>query len=242
MLITVPAWFSSFVHQMDVFSLPFLVASLPRLRAALEGPLGQRMAGYCAAAGFQMLGWWITGPRHMLNNVRPIHTPADMAGIKLRVIASQVYIETFRRLGANPVAMDTSECYLGLQQHAIDGLENPVTDIVIGKYYEVTKYLSTTGHVVDFFVAAMNKGLWDGLSPAEQEMARQAMKKADDWQWTEQPKQLDAAMEKLRTLVQVNDTTPEERAAFVTATRPVYQQFEASIGKDVIEQAIRELA
>ena len=242
MLITVPAWFSSFVHPMDVFTLPFIVGSPQQLRAALDGPFGQRMSGWCSAAGFQPLGWWLTGPRHMLNNVRPIHLPADMAGIKLRVIASQVYIETFRMLGANPVALDTSEVYLGLQQHAIDGLENPYPDIVVNKYYEVAKYLSTTGHVVDFFIAAMNQQLWEGLPPAEKDMVKQAMKTASDWQWAEQPRSLDEAYGKLRSVLQVNETTPDERAAFVKATRPVYQKFEASIGKDVIEQAIQALS
>lgn len=241
MLITVPAWFSSFVHQMDVFNLPFLISSPDKLRDIFATPFGQRLAGDCGKAGFKLMAAWLTGPRQMVNNVRPIHLPKDMQGIKLRVIASQVFIDTFRLLGANPVVMDTSEVYLGLQQHAIDGLENPWTDIVTGKFYEVAKYLSNTAHMTDFFIPAMNQHLWDSLNPVEQRMMTDAMKKATDWQWSEQPKALNAALAKLKSLMTVNDLTADEHAAFIKATRPIYAKFEPSFGKDLVDQAIATL-
>ena len=242
MLITVPAWFSSFVPQMDVFTLPFMVSSTDRLRTALDGAFGQRMAGYCAAANFQLLGWWITGPRQIVNTLRPIHAPGDLNGMKIRVIASQVYIETFRLLGANPVALDTSEVYLALQQHVVEAMDNPVTDIVTGKFYEVTKYLSATAMVTDFFIAAMNKNLWASLTPAEQGMVTQAMKQASDWQWPAQLKALDEALTKLRGILQYNELTAAERAAFAKATHPVYEKFTGSLGADLISDAIKNLS
>ncbi|HUN47806.1 MAG TPA: TRAP transporter substrate-binding protein [Stellaceae bacterium] len=241
MAIAVPAWFAGFAKQMDVFSLPFLVSSQERLRTALDGAFGARMAGFAGDAGFKLLGWLIMGPRQMANNLRPVHGPADLAGMKVRVISSPVFLKTFQLLGANPVGLDSAEMYLALQQHTVDGVENSSVDIVNLKLYEVSKYFSSTAHIMDLFGVAMNKALWESFTPDEQGMAQQAMKTAMDWEWKTQPETTTAAVEKIKAAMQVNDLEPAEREKFVAATRPVYQQFEASIGKDLIAQAIHEL-
>src|SRR5436305_746384 len=92
MSLAVPAWYSGFIKPMDVFTLPYLVRSPERLRAALDGQLGDAIRPKAEAAGFHFLGWWLMGARHMVNNVRPINRPDDLAGLKMRVISSQVYI------------------------------------------------------------------------------------------------------------------------------------------------------
>lgn len=241
MLITVPAWYSNFVKQMDVLTLPFLIQSPERLRSALEGSLGERLSGYAASAGFKLLSPWVTGPRHILNNVRPVHTPKDVEGLKLRVISSQVYLQAFRALGANPVAMDYAEVYLALQQHTVDGFDNGLPEMITGKYYEVTKYASLTNHVMDTFIVGMNKALWDGFSAEEQTMINQAMKLATDQQWKAQIQAVADAREKLTGLMQINDITAQEHAQFVAATAPVVQQFETTLGKDLVDEARRAL-
>ncbi len=241
MLIAVPAWYSSFIKPMDVFALPFITASPERLRAALEGKLGERMQGFANAAGFHLTGFWYAGPRNILNNVRPIHAPADLVGLKLRSISSPVFLQTFKTMGANPVALDYSEVYLALQQHTVDGFDGGMTDAMTGKFYEVCKYASATEQVLDFFVAAMNKTLWDGFSPDEQAMVNQAMKAATDWQWQAHLTAIAAADKAIAERMQTNGLTAEEREKFVQVCRPVYAQFEGSIGKDVIAQAMREL-
>ena len=241
MLITVPAWYSNFIKQMDVLSLPFIVQSPDRLRSALEGSLGERLSGYAGAAGFKLLTPWLIGPRHVLNNVRPIFTPKDLEGLKLRVISSQVYLQEFRALGANPVAMDYSEVYLALQQRTVDGFDNGLPDTVTGKYYEVTKYASLTAHVTDTFIVGMNKALWDGFAAEEQGMINQALKLATDQQWKAQTVALGEAREKLNGLMQINDVDAAGHAQFVEATKPVIQNFETLLGKDLVDQARREL-
>jgi C4-dicarboxylate-binding protein DctP len=242
MTMAVPAWYSKFMRPIDAFTLPYLVSSSDRLRTALDGQLGQRVSQLGDAAGFQVAGYWLVGGRHIVNKVRPIHTPADCAGLKIRVINSPVYIETFRALGATAVAMDPSELYLSLQQGVVDGFEYPLPDLVSYKLYEVSKYLSLDDHTTDFFMISINKGLWQGLSSEEQGMVSQAMRTAMDWQWQAQPQEIDAALAKLKTLMQVNDLTPAEKQQFVTATRPVYAKFEASIGKNFLDLAQRQLS
>jgi tripartite ATP-independent transporter DctP family solute receptor len=241
MLITVPAWYSNFIKQMDVLSLPFLVGSSAKLRTALEGALGQRLNKYANAAGFELIAAWMNGPRHIVNNVRPINAPKDLEGLKLRVISSQVYLQEFRALGANPVAMDYSEVYLALQQKTIDGFDSGLPEMVTGKYYEVTKYASLTSHVEDCFIVGMNKALWDGFSNEERAMLTQAMKFATDRQWVAQAKALSEARDKLNGLLTINDITPEGRAQFVEATKPVIANFETILGKDLVDEARKAL-
>jgi tripartite ATP-independent transporter DctP family solute receptor len=242
MSMAVPAWYSNFMKPIDAFTLPYLVSSQQRLRTALDGVIGAEIGKLGDGAGFKVLGYWLIGGRHIVNKVRPIEKPADCQGLKIRVINSQVYIQAFRAMGASTVAMDPAELYVGLQQSVIDGFEYPLPDLVAYKLYEVSKYLSLDAHTTDFFINSINKGVWEGLSAEEQGIITQAMKTAMDFQWKAQPEEIDSALAKLRTLVQVNDITPENKKLFVEVTRPVYQQFEASIGKNFLDLAVKELA
>jgi len=238
----VPAWYSNYVKPMDVFTLPFLVASPEKLRAAVDGPFGARMKAMMEPAEFKIIGTWLIGARHIVTGSKLVRTPADLAGLKMRVIASQVYIQAFRALGASPVALDPAEIYLALQQKVVDGLEYPLPDLVSVKMYEVAKFVTLDNHVTDVFFLAMNRGLWNGFGKEEQDIITEAMRKSNDWQWKAQPEAIETATQKLRGLMTVTDLIPAERQQFIDATRPVYQQFEASIGKDVIEEAIRALS
>ena len=147
----------------------------------------------------------------------------------------------FRALGANPAALDYAEVYLALQQKTVDGLDLGLPDAISGKFAEVIKYATLTSHVTDFFAASMNKALYDGMTTEEKGMIKAAMKTATDWQWKQQATDIAEAEDKLKNLIQIIHLTDAERAEFAKATRPVYAQFEASIGKDLIDDAIRAL-
>jgi tripartite ATP-independent transporter DctP family solute receptor len=241
MTMAVPAWYSSFMKPVDAFTLPYLVSSAERLRPALDGAIGAQIAKYGDGAGFKVLGYFLLGGRHIVNKVRAVQKPADCQGLKLRVINNPVYLQTFRLLGANPVAMDPSELYLAVQQGVVDGFEYPLPDLVAQKMYEVIKFVSLDQHTTDFFIISTNKKLWEGMAPEEQAMITSAWKTATDWQWKAQPAEIANALTKLRTLVAVNDITPENKKLFIDVTRPVYKQFEPTIGKDFLDLAIKEL-
>jgi TRAP-type transport system periplasmic protein len=241
MTMAVSAWYSKFIKPLDAFTLPYLISDADRLHAALGGPLGERIAEMGEAAGFHIIGYWLIGGRHIVNKLRPVNRPADCAGLKLRVINSQVYIQTFRALGATAVAMDPSELYLALQQGVVDGFEYPLPDLIAYKFYEVSRYLSLDGHTIDFFLVSINRNLWQGMSREEQAMLTQAMGTAMDWQWQAQPNEIATSLARLKTLMQVNDISPADKALFVAATRPVYQQFEASVGTDFLDFARLQL-
>ncbi len=242
MSMAVPAWYSSFMKPLDAFTLPYMVASQERLHTALDGQIGKDISRMGDAAGFKVLGYFLLGGRHIVNKVRPVQKPSDCQGLKLRVINNPVYLQTFRLLGANPVAMDPSELYLAVQQGVVDGFEYPLPDLVAQKMYEVIKFVSLDQHTTDFFIISTNKKLWEGMSTEEQGMINAAWKTATDWQWKEQPAAIANALARLKTLVAVNDITPENKKLFVEVTRPLYKQFEPTIGKEFLDQAMRELS
>jgi C4-dicarboxylate-binding protein DctP len=240
--LAVPAWYSNFIKPMDVFTLPYLVKSQDLLRPALDGALGEKISQFAEQEGFKIVGFWLMGGRHIVNRVREVSTPDQMDGLKVRVINSQVYMQTYRAMGANPVAMDPSELYLALQQGVVDGFEYPLPDLIPYKLYEVASHLTLDQHTTDFFIISMNKAKWDGLSDGQKDILNQAMKKAMDWQWEQQPKDIATALEKLKELMQVNEITPEQRAAFIKATEPVYAEFKDKIGAELVDVAVRELS
>ena len=241
MSMAVPAWYSSFMKPLDAFTLPYLVGNEEKLRPALEGPLGAQINKFAEPAGFKVLGYLLLGARSIVNKQRAVNKPEDCKGLKLRVINSPVYLATFRALGANPVAMDPSELYLALQQGVVDGFEYPLPDLVAQRMYEVSKFLSLDRHTTDFFIVTTSVKSWNGFSAQEQGWITQAMRTAADWQWNEQPQQIAQALTKLKTLMTVNEISPENKKLFVDATKPVYAQFEPSIGKDFLNLCIKEL-
>ena len=242
MAMAVPAWYSNFMKPIDAFTLPYLVASADKLKAGLDGKIGREIERMGEGVGFKVFGYWLLGSRHIVNKVRAIHKPDDCKGLKVRVINSQVYMQTFRALGCNPVAMDPSELYLALQQGVIDGFEYPLPDLLAFKLNEVSKFISLDAHTTDFFLVSTSTKNWQGFSAEEQGVIGKAMKTAMDWQWKTQPADIDAALVKLKTLVAVNEITPENKKLFIEATLPVHKQFEGSIGRDFLELAIKELA
>ena len=241
MSMAVPAWYSSFMKPVDAFTLPYLVANADKLHTALDGNIGSQIAKMGEGANFKVLGYFLLGGRHIVNKVRPVNKPSDCQGLKLRVINNPVYLQTFRLLGANPVAMDPSELYLATQQGVVDGFEYPLPDLVAQKMYEVIKFVSLDQHTTDFFIISTSKKTWDAMAPEEQKMIQAAWKTATDWQWKEQPAEIDKALARLKTLVAVNEITPDNKKLFVEVTRPVYKQFEPTIGKEFLDLAVKEL-
>lgn len=237
----VPAWYSSFVTEMNVFALPYLVSSQEKLRAALDGEIGDEITARTEAAGLRVIGYWFMGARHIVNRVRPIDKPADTEGLKLRVINNEVHIATFRALGASPVALDPSELYLALQQGVVDGFEYPLPDIVDQKLNEVSSYVSLDAHTVDFFLNSISPKTWNSLAAEEQAMVLEAMRKAMDWQWEAQPKDIERARTALAQSLEVNDVTPENRSLFVKATEKVYEEFAPKIDKAWVDKCVAVL-
>jgi len=132
--------------------------------AAMDGPLGELVRADIVKAGLHVFDKiWDNGFRQITTSTKPIVTPDDLNGLKIRVPVSPIEVSLFKALGATPTALAFAEVYTALQTHLVDGQENPLTIIENGKVYEVQKYLSLTGHVWTGFWFLGNAQLWSAL-------------------------------------------------------------------------------
>jgi C4-dicarboxylate-binding protein DctP len=144
------------IREFEVFDLPFLFDDRAALRRVVDGPVGQRLFGILETKGIRGLAYWDMGFKMMSAN-RPIHVPADMRGLKVRIQGSKVIDEQMRTLGANPQVMSFSEMTQALQSGVVDGAENPPLNFFSQKVYEVQKHLAVTEHGYMGFAVIVNK-------------------------------------------------------------------------------------
>lgn len=158
---------SNFVPETGITDIPFLFKSPEHARAVLDGPIGADILAKFPARGLIALGWGEQGFRDLTNNKRQVATPEDLKGLKIRTMENPVHIEAFKVLGALPTPMAWPEVIPALQQHTIDGQENPISVIVSAKLSQVQKYLSLTRHVYSPTIFMMAPKDWSGLSDAD---------------------------------------------------------------------------
>lgn len=233
---------ASIDKQFGVFDLPFLFNSAQEAFAIVDGPVGTRMLDDLSKQGVIGLGIWDLGFRNMTNSKRPIAKAEDVAGLKIRVIASPVYIDLFSTLGANPVPMTFGEVYGALESRAIDGQDNPVGVIESAKFAEVQKYLSLTRHVYTGMPFMMSKKTWDGMSEAERKIIREAADEAKQEERKVSLAKEGQAIDGLRKTMQVNEVSPAELARLRQKVQPVVDKFAREAGEAMSKQVADELA
>ena len=139
---------SRFVPEVDLFNLPFIFDSLGHFYEVLDGPIGDEIAKKIEQKlDCIVLGWWFSGIRNTWNSEKPIYTPKDLEGMKIRVIGSSIVLDTFNAFGAQATNMSFGELYSAIQQGVLDGAECDHIDLLVEKFYEVTKYVSFTEHL-----------------------------------------------------------------------------------------------
>lgn len=228
--------------QFMVFDFPFLFDSPQEAYGLADGPVGTKLQAGLAAHGIVGLGIWDLGFRNMTNSKRPIARHEDLQGLKLRVIASPIYLDMFNTLGANPVPMTFGEVYGALESKAIDGQDNPVGVIESAKFAEVQKYLSLTRHVYTGMPVLMSKKTWDGMSEAERKLITDAAGEAkQEERRIAQAKEAES-ITNLRKTMQVNDVAPAELARLRQKVQPVVDKFAKEVGEPLMTQVNAELA
>lgn len=229
---------AGFDKRFQVLDLPFLFTSRETALAAFDGELGQMLNSFLPDKGFVNLGFAENGFRHITNSKRPIKTPDDLKGIKLRTMENPMHIAFFKRLGANPTPMSFGELYTALQQGTVDGQENPATLIFETKFYEVQKHMSTSGHVFSAIMLLASKKFMDGLPDDLRKIVEEGAA-----EWIAAHRKLMPEVEAKNMLVlkekgmEIYEMTPEDKMLFVEATGPVYDEFEANLTKEVMDMA-----
>jgi len=233
---------ASIDKQFMVFDLPFLFNNAQEAYAIADGPVGTKMQADLAANGVIGLGIWDLGFRNITNSKRAITKAEDVQGLKIRVIASPIFIDLFTTLGANPVPMTFGEVYGALESRAIDGQDNPVAVIESAKFAEVQKYLSLTRHVYTGMPFMMSKKTWDSMSQDERAIIRAAAEEAKQAERKATQAQELSSMEALKKSMQVNEVSAAEVERLRQKIQPVTQKFSGEIGESLVQQVNAELA
>ncbi|MEO5795705.1 MAG: DctP family TRAP transporter solute-binding subunit [Rhodoferax sp.] len=236
------------VKELNLFSLPFLMPDYAAIDSLTQGQVGKDIFAIINKAGVLPLAFGENGYREISNSKRAIHTPADLKGMKIRVVGSPLFQDTFTALGANPTQMSWADAQPALATGAVDGQENPISIYTAAKLQNVSqKYVTMWGYVADPLVFVVNKDIWASWTEADRAIVKQAALDAAREQIVIARKGLvEADQPLLKDLaglgVTVTKLSPEERAAFVAATRPVFEKWKKTIGADLVATAEKSIA
>ncbi len=229
------------VKEFEEFDLPYIFDNYDELHKVTQGPAGRKLLDKLEAKGIRGLAYWDNGFKSFSAN-KPLKSPADFKGLKMRIQSSKVLEAQMRALGALPQTMAFSEVYQALQTGVVDGTENPISNLYTQKMHEVQKHLSLTNHGYLGYAVIVNKQFWDGLDPALRGQLEQAMKDATEHAnkiaKEENEQSLDSVKKSGKT--EVYTPTAEERNALKKALVGVHREMESRIGKDLIEMIYKE--
>jgi tripartite ATP-independent transporter DctP family solute receptor len=236
------------VKQLNLFSMPFLMPDYAAIDALTQGPVGKQIFTTLDKAGVVPLAWGENGYRELSNSKRAVRTPADLKGMKIRVVGSPLFLDTFTALGANPTQMSWADAQPAFASGAVDGQENPLSIFTAAKLHNVSqKHVTMWGYVADPLIFVVNKEIWASWTPADQAIVRQAALDAGKQEIALARKGLvEADQPLLKEIaglgVTVTQLSPAERDAFVKATRPVYDKWKNTVGVDLVKAAETSIA
>lgn len=221
---------SGFEKKFMIFDFPFLFKDKNHAYATLDGEIGQYIMGLLEKQGLKGLAWYENGFRHLTNSKRPVNTPEDAKGLKLRTMENKVQMAIWKALGADPTPMAWGEVFTALQQGTVDGQENPIPILFTQKIYEVQKHASLTGHVFSPSMLLMSKSRFDKLSKEYQDVILKAAQESAVYEREQITKMEDEQITKLKELgMEINEP---DKAAFREATKSVYDEFRGELGDD----------
>lgn len=220
--------FASVYPLIGVLDIPFAFPNISKTYEVFDGPFGQKLAGDIEKkTGLHVLGFGDSGGFfHLTNSKRPIHTPADMAGIKIRTMGLDTHKAIITAMGGQPAAISWSEVYTALQTGVADGQMNPIPIIAFAKFQEVQKYLTLSGHIFAPYVWTMNGKFWDSLSDNEKEVVSYAAQSAivAGRGMGRVIEASDRGLAELSKNLKVNTLTPAEKAEFKKVAVPVVME------------------
>ena len=236
------------VKELNLFSLPFLMPDYAAMDALTQGDVGKQIFSIIDKAGVMPLAWGENGYREITNSKLAIHKPEDLKGLKIRVVGSPLFLETFTAMGANPTQMSWADAQPALASGAVDGQENPMSIFTAAKLQNVgQKNVTMWGYVADPLIFVVNKEVWASWTPADQAIVRQAAMDAGKEEIAIARKGLVEAdkplLKEIATLgVTITQLSAQERDAFVKATRPVYDKWKATVGPTLVSAAETAIA
>ncbi|MCX7786418.1 MAG: DctP family TRAP transporter solute-binding subunit [Spirochaetes bacterium] len=234
--LTTAAVLANFLPKTQVIELPFIFKSREHVYAVVDSPLADKIYAGAEEKKLKVLHTWENGFRNITNSIRPIKTPDDMRGIKIRVMENQMYIDMFKALGALPVPLARGELFTALQQKVVDAQENPMGQIYSSRFYEVQKYVTLTRHTYSPEVLLCSLNTWKKIPPEFQKAIMKASEEARDYnRKLSAEKELEFIKKVQEKGMEVIDLTPEQIIPFQQKMVPVWEKYYSTIGKDLIE-------
>lgn len=226
---------SSVSPEFGVFEMPYIIKDREHMKR-VQAEMGDVFEGAAEAQGYKIIGYFENGFRHITNNTRPIDTPEDLAGIKLRTPNGEWRVKMFQLYGANPTPMAFSDVFTALQTKVIDGQENPYAQIASAKFQEVQKYLSITGHVYTPAYVLTSLNQWNSWPAEVQAALNDCGATSQDFVYDHAAQLEVDLLEEIKAAgVAVNEA---DKDAFIAASKPIYDEFSSSVdgGAELIEQ------
>ncbi|MDN0075974.1 TRAP transporter substrate-binding protein [Crenobacter sp. SG2303] len=229
------------VKEFEAFALPYLFDDYDAVHRVTQGRVGKLLFSRLEAKGIKGLAYWDNGFKHFSAN-RPIHVPADLQGLRIRIQSSRVAAEEMYALGAVPQVLAFADVYPALQAGVIDGTELDPSNFYTGQAYRVQKNLTLTGHEYLGYAVIVNKAFWDDLPSDVRSILEGALRDATVYENHIARQQNDAALAAVRAAgtTTVYQPTPAERAAFKQALLPVHARMADRIGRDLLQQIYQD--
>jgi len=238
---TVTGLLNIYEPKFALLEAPFLFRDREHILKVQESEVMTKLASTLPPKGLRLVGFVENGFRNISNNVRPINSPADVKGLKIRTPENLAQVETFRALGAQPTPMPWPELYSALRQGVVDGQENALQNINDGKLYEAQKYLAITGHIYNSAYVVISERFFQKQKPDQQKAILEAVREAALWQFNYIREQDVKLLESLKQ--RGMQVTMPDQSAFRTATAPAYEAFYVKLGPDAktIVESIRAI-
>ncbi len=250
------------IPEMNIFSLPFFINTYDNLDKLTEGETGKIIFKAMEKKGLVPLAWAENGFRQLTNSKRPVETPEDLKGLRVRVVGSPIFVETFRQLGADPVNMNWGDATTAFQQGVVDGQENPVGVLLPIQIWQYHQYVTMWNYLVDPVIIYWGKKEWAKFPPEIQQAIREAAQESARFEKAlcraglDGDKSLKILKDEFDYVMEIPDPikymeekgatfttlSKEDLAQFIEATKPIYDKWVDEIGKDVYETAKADMA
>ena len=228
--------------RFDAFSLPWLFPNHGVANRVCDGPFGEQAMDWLEEHGVHGIGYGVNGFRQLTNSVRPVKTPTDLKGMKVRVAGTDLFRAVFSAFGANPMTMNFGEVFTALQQGTISAQENPLSIIDSSKLYEVQSHLTVWGYAYDPLILTMNRARWDSFSPEDQALLTSCGREAMAYQRKIVADEDMRLIEELAAQgMTVHVLQQEEIAVFRSVCSGVYDEFGPKIGKEIVSLLLAEV-
>ena len=245
--ISSPGFTGTVIPETQIMAVPFLFSDNMEVNKevldsseALYGPLADKYE----EKGLTPFKFWLEGFMYWTAN-KPIETPDDMKGLKMRGMPTDLIMESYRQMGADPQGTDSGEIYTMLQTGGIDGQENPLFYVYSSKFYEVQDYLINSKHHIYTTVTVANSDWFSSLSDDDQQLIRDTIQEVNDWSFDMQQEEHDKAMAEIeKSDIEIIELTSEQREQFKEATmgvRDAYKEKGGEAAAEIIDTIAQEI-